>query len=152
MQLPIFPSSTKLINPTLGVKRAPDGIVYYLHNGSPIFCHDTNDMNNYRYIAANLVDSKLCTIKELSEALGVNKRNIERYVSSLRKKGADWFFNRTEQRGSCHKLNEEMLQKGEEMINDFYSIADVARVLGVSEGALRYHIRKGTIKKKYWPS
>ncbi len=33
------------------------------------------------------------------------------------------------------------------MINDFYSVSDVARLMGVSEGALRYHIRKGTIKK-----
>ena len=30
-----------------------------------------------------------------------------------------------------------------------YSVADVARLLGVTEGALRYHIKKGNIKKKW---
>jgi len=35
-QLPIFPSGTKMINASLGVYIKED-LVYYLHNGSPIF-------------------------------------------------------------------------------------------------------------------
>lgn len=85
----------------------------------------------------------------MSEALGVGRRNIERYAMSLRKKGSEWFFHREEKRGDCYKLNEEKLQQAEQMINEFYTVADVARVLGVTEGALRYHIKKGTIKKKH---
>jgi DNA-binding transcriptional MerR regulator len=148
MQLPIFPSTTKLINNTLGVRKQDD-MVYYLHNGSPILCHQQQDLNNYRYIMANLVENRLCTIKELSEALGVNRRNVERYVKSLREKGPDWFFNRKEQRGSCHKLTDDKLAEAERLINEFYSVIDVARMLGVTEGALRYHMKKGTIKKKW---
>lgn len=149
MQLPLFPRTTKLINASLGFRKDAEQMVFYLHNGSPIFCHQASDLNNYRYILANLVENRLCTIKELSAALGVNRRNIERYVSTLRQKGPDWFFNREEKRGDCYKLNEEKLQKAERLIHEFYSIADVARILGVTEGALRYHIKKGTIKKKY---
>lgn len=147
MQLPFFPSSTKLINSCLGFRKQ-DNLVYYLHNGSPIFCHEEDDLNNYRYIMANLVENRLCNIKELSEALGVNRRNIERYVSSLREKGASWFFNRQEQRGQCHKLSEEKLQEAERLINESNSLAEVARMFDVTEGALRYHMKNGTIKKK----
>lgn len=149
MQLPLFPSSTKLINATLGFRKDDEEMVFYLHNGSPILCHHASDLNNYRYICASLIENKLCTIKELSEALGVGRRNIERYVSSLRKKGPGWFFHREEKRGDCYKLDEEKLQQAEQWINEFYTVADVARMLGVTEGALRYHIKKGTIKKKY---
>lgn len=148
MQLPFFPTSVKPINPTLGFFK-DDGVVFYLHNGSPIFCHSEGDLNSYRYITANMVDSGLCGIKELSDALGVKRRNIERYTANLRSKGADWFFNRPDKRGQCHKLTDELKQEAERLIGDFFSVSDVARMLGVSEGALRYHIKKGNIKKKW---
>ena len=45
MQLPIFPGTTKLINAQVGFFEK-DEFVYYLHNGSPIFCHTKNDLNN----------------------------------------------------------------------------------------------------------
>jgi predicted transcriptional regulator len=86
--------------------------------------------------------------EDLKWSIQVNRRNIERYVSTLRQKGPDWFFNREEKRGDCYKLNEEKLQEADRLINEFYSIADVARILGVTEGALRYHIKKGTIKQQ----
>jgi hypothetical protein len=147
MQLPLFPPSTKLINSCVGFFEKDD-FVYYLHNGSPIFCHGKNDLNSYRYITANLVTAQLCTPIELSSALGVSSRNIQRYSKTLREKGTDWFFQRVEKRGDAHKLTSEKLQEAQKMIDGFHSVVDVARLLGVTEGALRYHIKKGNIKKK----
>lgn len=148
MQLPIFPEDTKLVNACLGFRKSED-YVYYLHNGSPIFCHQENDMNSYRYITANLVDNGLCKCSELADALGVNRRNIERYVKSLREKGSGWFLKREEKRGQAHKVTGDMKERAEKLINEFYSVSDVARMLGVTEGALRYHIKQGNIKKKW---
>lgn len=148
MQLPIFPKSTKLINSSVGLFEKDD-FVYYLHNGSPIYCHDRNDLNSYRYIVANLVLTKLCTPKEIADVLGVSNRNIQRYAKTLREKGTDWFFQKAEKKGDAHKLTTEMLEDAQEMIDKFYSVVDVARLLGVTEGALRYHIKKGNIKKKW---
>lgn len=102
-QLPIFPSQTKLINASLGVRRQDD-FVYYLHNGSPVFCHHIDNQNNYRYILANLVTSGLCRCSELADALGVNRRNVERYAQSLRENGSDWFFGRPIQRGRGYEF------------------------------------------------
>ena len=148
MQLPIFPSTTRLINDSVGVFEK-DEFVYYLHNGSPIFCHSKNDLNNYRYITGNLVNTGLCTPIEVSRALGVSSRNIQRYAKALREKGSDWFFNRRDNRGCCHKVTDEIISQAQQMIDDYYSVSDVAKLLGVTEGALRYHIKKGTIKKKW---
>ncbi len=148
MQLPIFPPTTRLINSSVGVFEKDD-FVYYLHNGSPIFCHSKTDTNNYRYITGNLVNTGLCTPIEIARTLGVSNRNIQRYAKALREKGSDWFFNRPDNRGSCHKMTDEILERAQKMIDDFYSVNDVAKLLGVTEGALRYHIKKGTIKKKW---
>ncbi len=41
------------------------------------------------------------------------------------------------------------MKDAQQMIDNFYSVSDVARLLGVTEGALRYHIKKGNIKKKW---
>lgn len=90
MQLPIFPEGTMLVNACLGFRKSGD-YVYYLHNGSPIFCHEENDMNSYRYITANLVDNGLCKSSELADSLGVNGRNIERHVKAFGKKAVVGF-------------------------------------------------------------
>lgn len=147
MQLPIFPNATKLINSNIGCFEK-DNFVYYLHNGSPIYCHSIDDLNSFRYITANLVVTGQCTPSEIAKALGVSNRNIQRYAKSLREKGTDWFFNREEKRGKCHKLNEDIKKEAERLINQAVPVKKVAEKFGVTEGALRYHIRMGNIKKK----
>lgn len=147
MQLPLFPRTTKLINNTVGIFMQEE-FVYYLHNGSPVYCHNKEDMNSFRYITANLVNTGLCTPSEIAKAIGVSNRNIQRYSKTLREKGTEWFFNRKDERGQCYKMTEELIERTQKLIDNFYSIADIARLMGVSEGAIRYHIRKGGLKKK----
>jgi hypothetical protein len=106
-QLPFFPSETKLINPTLGF-REQEGLVYYLHNANPIYCHSQSDRNSYRFILGNLIGNHLCSIRELSEALGENRKNIERYAQRFREKGAEDFFSRKETWGQCYKGNRRL--------------------------------------------
>jgi len=147
IQLPFFPASTKLINPTLGFYES-DGLVQYIHIGSPIFCHKKDDLSSYRYICGNLIHNRLCTITELSRALGVNRRNIERYAQSVRDKGPDYFFQKEDHRGQCHKMTPETVEKAQALLDSGISQLKTARQLGVSESAIRYHLKKGSLKKK----
>lgn len=146
MQLPIYPENTKLINCSLGFFLL-DNFVYYLHNGSPIYCHDKDDLNTYRYILATLVTTNLCTISELSQGLGIHSKNIQRYKKALKEKGTQWFFNREDNRGQCHKMKEAQLQQAQGLLDTGMSQKRTAQELGVSEGAIRYHLRSGTLKK-----
>lgn len=146
MQMPFFPEATKLINSTLGYFKN-NGLVYYLHNGYPIYCHGEHDENFYRFVCASMVENRLCGIRELARALGVNEKNIQRYAESLRKNGAEWFFNREDKRGQCYKLHEEELTEAQEQINHGIAVKQIAKELGVTEGALRHHIRSGKLKK-----
>lgn len=147
MQMPIFPEETKLINASVGVYQKDD-FVYYLHNGSPVHCHAINDLNSYRYILASLVNNKLCKTSELSNALGIPIKNVQRYAKTLRDNGTEWFFNRDEQRGQCYKFTSEKQEQAQNLLNQDYSAYRVAKETGLSESAIRYHLRSGALKKK----
>jgi hypothetical protein len=147
MQLPLFPSETILINTCLGVIKKEE-MVYYLHNGSPIFCHLATDISNYRYITGQLIVNGLCKPSELSKALGIAVVNFQRYAKSVREKGATWFFARKENRGKCYKLDEKSMEAAQASISSGKSIQSISKALSVTEGALRYHIRTGKLKKR----
>lgn len=146
-QMPFFPEETKLINSTIGFYKKDD-FVYYLHNGSPIFCHSQSDLNSYRYIIANLVVNHMCKSSEVSKALGVHIKNVQRYAKALRDKGTDWFFNRSDNRGQCYKFTPEKKEQAQELLGQGCSAYRVAKETGLSESAIRYHLRSGELKKK----
>lgn len=147
LQLPIFPESTKLINATVGFF-LKDGIVYYLHNGSPIFCHKKEDKDSFRYIVANLIETGLCKAGELSKVIGISHRNVNRYYKKYREKGAKSFFNKTDRRGKCYQLTDEKMVEAQELLDSGLSNVRTARQLGVSECSIRYHLKRGNLKKK----
>ena len=146
MQLPLFPETTKLINSSVGFFKK-DEFIFYLHNGSPIFCHHENSVNNYRYILANLVVSKLCHPSEISKALGISQRNVERYAQKLKEHGMESFFNQVDHRGECYKMTESVLIRAQQLLDEGKSQLKTAHVLGVSESCIRYHLRSGSLKK-----
>ncbi|MFZ2338758.1 MAG: NUMOD1 domain-containing DNA-binding protein [Bacteroidales bacterium] len=145
--LPIFTDDLKMVNYQVGFKQMDD-FVHYFVNGMPVYCHQVDDKNGYRYVLGTLVNNKFCSIKELSEALGVNKKNVERYARDLREKGMSHFFNRKETRGQCHKFTAEKIKEAQRLLELGHSQQGTAKAIGVSESAIRYHINAGTFKKK----
>lgn len=148
MQLPIFPETTKLINSSVGFFKKDD-FIYYLHNGSPIFCHHVDSTNNYRYILGNLVESKLCHPSEISRALGISQRNVDRYAQKLREQGMESFFNQADHRGECYKMTVPLLVQAQQLLDAGSSQLKTSKTLGVSESCIRYHLKTGNLKKKH---
>ena len=146
MQLPFFPPETKLINDSVGF-REQAGTVYYLHNGNPVYCHGKEDRNGYRFALASLVVNRLCTIGELHSALGEGRKNIERYAKAYRDTGAGYFFKRKETRGQCYKMTSEKSAAIQSELDQGLSMYRIALNHDVSESAIAYHIKKGTLKK-----
>jgi predicted DNA-binding transcriptional regulator YafY len=122
--------------------------VYYLVHGSPIYCHAKDDHNGYRFSLANLIRNKRCTIKELSDALGVPRKNIERYAKAYREHGAGYFFGRIDGRGQCYKMTPDKLSAIQSDLDSGTSIYRASLDHGISEAAISYHIKKGNLKKK----
>ena len=150
IKLPFFPPNTKLINSSVGFGEH-DGTVYYFHSGNPVYCHGKQDRNGYHFTIANLIVNKLCTISELSEALGEGRKNIERYVKAFREQGAGYFFARKERRGQCYKMTPEKLAAIQLDLDNGVSIYRIALNHDISEAAVSYHIKNGHLKKKVLP-
>jgi biotin operon repressor len=145
--LPIFSDDLKMVNFRVGFKQMDD-FVHYFVNGMPVYCHQVDDKNGYRYVLATLVNHNFCSIKELSESLGVNKKNVERYAKDLREKGMSHFFNRKETRGQSYKFTPDKMNEAQRLLDQGYSQYRTAKMIGVSESAIRYHIKAGSLKKK----
>ena len=147
MQLPLFPKETKLLSDSWGVFEK-DNFVYYLHNGSPVHVHHKNDIKTYRYVTATLIVNHSCSAKRLGEVFGVGSFNFNRYAKLFRDKGADVFFGKDQRRGRRHELTDEKLHEAQELLDQGTSQAKTAGIIEVSEGSIRYHLKKGTLKKK----
>ena len=146
LSLPIFPESTLLINHQLGFRREDD-LVYYMLNGKTIYCHEKDDHDSYRFTLANLIKNELCTKAELIKALGINRKNLDRYCNAYKEKGADYFFNREDNRGQCYRFTEDKHTTAQELLNSGILPAQVAKRIGVSESAIQYHLKSGDLKK-----
>lgn len=131
-----------MVNYQVGFKQLDD-FVHYFVNGMPVYCHEQGDKNGYRFVLATLVNNKFFSIKELSEALGVPRKNVERYAKSLRDHGMAYFFNGKETRGQCHKFTLEKTEDAQKLLDLGYSQQGTAKAIGVSESAIRYHIKSG---------
>jgi hypothetical protein len=58
------------------------------------------------------------------------------------------FFNQTDHRGECYKMTEDVLVKAQQLLDSDNSQLKTAKILGLSESCIRYHLRAGTLKKK----
>ena len=59
----------------------------------------------------------------------------------------EYFFDREDNRGQCHKLTSEKQLQAQQLLDQGYSQQGTGKILGVSESAIRYHIRTGKLKK-----
>ncbi len=146
MQLPIFPRQTKLISASWGLLEKDD-MVYYLHNGDPVYTHHKNDINTFRFVTASLIVNYSCRASDLSKVLGFSVRNLNRYAKRLRSEGTSSFFNPVDNRGKCYKMTSEKLKKAQELLDNELSNVKIARIIGVNEASVRYHLKQGTLKK-----
>ena len=145
--LPIFPRDVKLINPCLGVFEK-EAVVFYLHNGVPIFSHKSEDLRSFRYITSNLIIQRVCRKMEIQKCFGVSYDSVKRAEKKLREKGERAFFTEENRRGSCYKLLPETLLRMQTYLDEGNNNSEIARLENVSEGAVRYAIKTEKLKKK----
>lgn len=144
--LPIYPAKTEFINPTLGICHT-DGIVTYISNALPIYSHAKNDYKSFRFITAKLVLLGRCSQKEIADCFHVSYDSVKRSVRRLKETGDSGFFTRDNRHGNAYKLLPERLERMQAAINSGKSNTEVARIENISEGSVRYAIKKGLLKK-----
>lgn len=147
LMLPLFPPDTAMITATLGVYRK-EGIVTYLHCGVPIFSHAEDDYKGFRYITSKFIVQGLCRLVDVSDCFHVSYDSVKRYVKKLENTGERGFFgNDNRNGGSPYKLMPEVIARIQKKLDEGKSNSGIARSEGVTEGAIRYALKKGTLKK-----
>jgi hypothetical protein len=149
MMLPIFPVGTAMISDNLGVGRK-DGLVTYLHCGMPIYSHLESDCRSFRFITSKFILQGLCRKIDICNTFHVSYDSVKRYCSRLEKCGDSGFFTDDKRNGgSRYKLLPEVIERMQRLLNDGKSNSEIARKEKVTEGAIRYALRNGVLKKKW---
>jgi transposase len=146
LQLPIFPREAQLINDHVGVYEK-DGLVQYIVNGAPVYCHAKDDINAFRFITSNFIHQGICRKVEIERFFGVSEDSIHRYYKKFLEKGEQGFFGDDARHGTAHKIIGERRVRIQKKLDTGQSVNSIAREEGVRESAIRYAVKKGYLKK-----
>lgn len=147
MMLPIYPAGTTMISADLGVGRG-DGLVTYLHCGLPIYSHLETDHRSFRFITSKFILQGLCRKIDVSTCFHVSYDSVKRYVRRLKDCGDSGFFTDDKRNGgSRYKLLPEVTERMQRYLDEGKSNCEIARKENVTEGAIRYAMRNGILKK-----
>lgn len=146
LHLPIFPAGLTYINQQIAVEKK-DGKVYYFHGLLPVFSHQEQDTESFRYITSQLVEAGNVSQAEIVKAFGVSAISVKRAVSRLRSKGIEG-FSRKAKGGSAHVLTPQVTGKAQGLLNEGHSVGEVARRLGLKVSTIRKAIGTGRLQKK----
>jgi len=144
--LPIFPSGTTLITPTLGVFLKGTMVTYFL-SGMPIYSHEKHELNKFRYTTSNFIEKGLCKGTDIQRIFHVSIDSIRRWKKKFKEQGEAAFFNEDKRRGQSHKLLPDVLDRIQVELDKGRSVNSIAKGEHLSEGSIRYAISLGRLKK-----
>jgi len=146
LQLPIFPRECRLISSSVGVYEKDD-LVQYIVNGLPVFSHGKEDLQGFRYITSNLIHQGLCRGTEIELCFCVSADSVARSLKKFRKQGEEAFFSTDNRHGHSHKIRGEVHKSIQKKLDQGQSVNSIAKEHKIREGAIRYAITKGYLKK-----
>lgn len=143
---PFFPSETRMITAYLGVKE-DEGMVYYFHNGMPIYSHEKEDHNRFRYCTSNFLVQGMCKNVDIVRVFHVSTDSVRRWKKKLSEHGEAAFFSGSKSVRRSHIMTPSVLERIQHELDKGRSVNSIAKQLSVSEGTIRYSIGKGRLKK-----
>jgi hypothetical protein len=147
LMLPLFPVGTAMISDNLGVGRK-DGLVIYLHCGMPIYSHLETDYRSFRFITSKFILEGLCKKIDICNSFHVSYDSVKRHVRRLEECGDSGYFTDDKRNGgSRYKLLPDVIERMQRSLDDGKSNSEIARKENVTEGAIRYALRNGVLKK-----
>ena len=115
LQLPVFPAGATEINSEVAVQKQ-DGTVFYLYGHLPVFQHAEQDLKSFRMFTSQLIATGTVKQKDIVRTFGVPKR-------------------------SGKVLKGDVLKRARTLLEEGWSVPEVARELGVLANTLHKAIR-----------
>ena len=146
LQLPIFPVGLTHINNLIGFEKR-EGRVYYFHGILPVFSHEEDDIESFRFITSQLVVSGNVKQIQISKAFGIPSINVKRSVKILRKYGPKGFF-RIRKGRSAHVLTSDKIKKAQRLLYKGSNASEVEQKINVKASTIRKAIQQGRLFRK----
>jgi predicted transcriptional regulator len=146
LHLPLFPKEARLVNDHLGVYEH-DGLVQYIVNGLPVYCHSKSDINAFRFITSNFIHQRICRKVDIERFFGISEDSVSRYYKKFVEKGEAGFFGDDARHGTAHKIIGERRERIQKKLDKGQSVNSIAKEEGLRESAIRYSIKQGYLKK-----
>ena len=145
LQLPIFPAGVTEINNELAVQNR-DGTVWYFHGHLPLFHHAEDDVQSFRLVTSEMIDSGTAKQQEIVKAFGVPIITVKRYAKLYRDHGTKGFFETRPHHSSASVLKGEVLEQTQQLLDQQRSVPEVAAQLGVLANTIHKAIRAGRLR------
>lgn len=147
-RLPLRPAEGQEVNATVTIVRDESQTAYY-GGGIPLFVHKSEDETGQRLAAAQMIELGLATKEDVSGVFGVDRSTLYRHQIRLREEGVEGLIRERSGPKGGHRLRGELLRRGQQLLNKGKSQRDTARIIGLSENAVRNAIKQGRLKAPF---
>jgi len=147
LTLPLFPRGSKSISASL-VYFVDDSCVHYFYSGLPIGFHSQDDNDSFKFWISFFIYNGFCKRIDIKRAFLVSDYVIRNCMDTYNIYGAKGFFGQDAQKRKAYKLTESLLKKIQKSIDAGGSINSIAKQNNLSEGSIRYQIKKAKLTKK----
>jgi hypothetical protein len=144
LQLPIFPSGVTEINSQIAVQKEA-GRVCYIHGHLPVFQHQEQDVRSFRMFTSQMIVSGTVRPKDIVQTFGVPMITVKRYVKLYRDCGAKGFYEVRPRHSSASVLKGEVRERAQRLLDEGWSVPEVARTQQVLANTLHKAIRAGRL-------
>jgi len=145
--IPFLPEGAKPINNHVAIYRHDDKIEFYTASG-PIYSCREGDMYALRLAQAIIITQKATTPAEIANALNINRTTAYRNLNRYKKHGPAGLITDKKTNRKAYKLNGVTKRKVQTFLNEGYSLKAAAKKYGITEGCIRYAIKKGAIVRE----
>jgi len=147
-RLQLTPEGAQEISPKLSLLHK-EGRFCFFNGGDPILTISENDHFGIRVALGVFSDMELARPTDLARALGYNPSTAFRNRKKIREGGVSALLNKESPgpRGPS-KLKGEVMEEAQRLLDESYSFREVARSVGVTEGAIRKAIARGVLTKE----
>jgi hypothetical protein len=147
--LPLLPEGAVPVNNNLAIFRSQGEVTFFNGYCAMLKCSENNPFD-MRLAQAVLCSTAIVKPAQLAKALGVNRSTVTRNKAIYEKSGPMGLMVEKTNR-SAYKLERKKLQAAQRLFDKGANQSKIAKALEVTEGCIRYAIKKGTLVKKNEP-
>ena len=144
--LSFVPPGARIVSSRLAILLDDENLVAF-SAADPIYTCRLDDRHGMRLAAGMLSHLKLAPDTALAEALGVSRETVRRNRTLFGEGGVEAVRCRRGGSRVAYKMKEAVRVRAQRCLDQGWSVNRAAKEVGLTEGALRYAIRQGRLRR-----